>query len=95
MELVFFIITLLGGWLFGAWVSRWRERRALPIWTWALAFALGWSWALWRAGAWAFNWTAWRGLVLVFVLAFPVGFMTCVVAAMTAGRGKSPRSEPS
>ena len=86
------LLVLAGGLLLGAWVSRGRERRAQPIWTWALAFGVAWAWALARVGAWAWYGTwaqlSWPGLALLFCVAFPAGFMACVIAAITAGRGK-------
>ena len=89
-----FLLVLAGGLLLGAWVSRRRERRAQPVWTWALVFGVAWAWALARVGAWAWygTWTqlSWTGLALIFCAAFPLGFMACVIAAITAGRGKSP-----
>jgi hypothetical protein len=87
MNPLFFFTTLAGSLLVGAWVSRRRERRAQPIWTWALLFASLWTGALIYAGARGFGGAAWRW-ALAGALGFFVGFMTCVVAAMTAGRGK-------
>ena len=91
-EKVIFVIILAGGLLLGAGVSRWRERRAQPIWTWAIAFGVAWAWTLYRVGSlvWLDAETAqtfsWIRLAVVFVVAFPIGFMGCVVAAMTAGK---------
>ena len=93
MSVLLFTLTFLGGLLCGAWVSRWRERRAQPIWTWGLAFALIWSWAVVRLGerVWTISFS-WLGFTACFVAAFVVGFLTCVIAAMTAGRGQGSKS---
>ena len=89
MPVLLFTLIFPGGLLFGAWVSRWRERRAQPIWTWGLAFGLIWSWAVARVGEWVWATNiSWLRFAACFVAAFVVGFLTCVVAAMTAGRGK-------
>lgn len=93
MPILLFTLIFLGGLLCGAWFSRWRERRVQPIWTWGLAFALVWSWAVVRLGerAWAAR-LSWLGFTACFAAAFVLGFLTCVVAAMTAGRGKESKS---
>lgn len=93
MDTLLFLAVLLGGLLVGGYISRWRERRALPIWTWSLAFAAAWAWGVWRIGT-----RAWYGAdgvaqmsapgtVLTLALLFLLGFTFSGVAAMTAGRG--------
>jgi uncharacterized integral membrane protein len=83
--MLLFLLVLLVGLLLGAGVSRWRERRIEPIWTWGLAFAFVWAWLLLRVSAHSFSWPAY---LLLFGAAVFTGFLVCVVAAMTAGRGK-------
>lgn len=94
MDTILFLAVLLGGLLLGAYVSRWRERRVLPIWTWSLTFAAAWAWGVYRTGA-----RAWYGAdgaaqvstlaaLLILLVLFVLGSLACTVAAMTAGRGK-------